>query len=654
MFLKFHTLVSVSIQVAFLALYLLTPSAFSQTGIIKGEKPLSFKIGESFLKIHPDSINYPTESKSKKWNYEQGLMLGALHQIYKVYGAAGQKFYDYMKKNLDYYVQADGTIKTYQKDEYNLDNIPPGRMLLVLYKDTKDDRYMKAAELLRDQLRTHPRIAQGGFWHKKIYPNQMWLDGIYMADVFYAKYSGVVKDTTAYNDIYNQFRLIYENCRDTATGLLYHAWDASKEQKWANAKTGTSPNFWGRAMGWYMMALVDVLDYFPASQPGRKQLIEILKHESAALLKVRDGDKKLWYQVLDKGGKEGNYLEASASMMITYAFAKGANKGYLAKEYITYAKESFSAGWKQFVTLDKDSTIYLNDVCQVAGLGGKPYRDGSYEYYIHEPRRTNDFKGYGPFLFASLEIEKAALAEGSKKTGGKTVGLDYYFNNEWKDGKRWHYVWEDTTNSGFAELGKIFAGYGARITSIETAPTKESLQNCNLYIIVDPDTPQETKEPHYIDDASINTIVDWVKNGGVLALMANDSGNCEFKHLNNLSEKFGIRFNEDSENRVVGKNFEMGKFDSLPAHPLFAGVKKIYLKEISTLKLFDYAEGILKRGNQTIMAYTKFGKGYVFAVGDPWIYNEYIDNRKLPKEFENYQAAKNLASWLLGLCDKTK
>ena len=637
---------------AFIILLSVSNLSAQKLSLTNGELPLSVRLGENFIRLHPDSIIYADESKSRKWNYEQGLMLQALHQIFKNYG--DKRFYDYMKKNLDYYVEENGNIKTFKKDEYNLDNLPPGRMLLVLAKDTKEEKYKKAADLLRDQLNSHPRTAEGGFWHKKIYPNQMWLDGLFMAEPFYAKYSGYVHDTAAFDDVYKQFRLIYDSARDSSTGLLYHAWDAAKKQKWADPRTGKSPNFWGRAMGWYVMAIVDVLDYFPKNRAGRSELISILNNTCSAIMKVRDPESKLWFQVLDQGKRPGNYLEASASMMFMYAFTKGVNKGYLPKAYDTAAKESFESALSVLVTVENDGTINLNNVCKVSGLGGEPYRDGSFAYYVGEPKRTNDFKGYGPFLLAAGELEKAIKNESENPGSNKTVGLDYYFNNEWKDGKRWHYVWEDTTNSGFSELGKLFSGFGAKITSLEKAPTKESLQKCSIYIIVDPDTPQETKDLHYIDEASIKTITDWVTNGGVLGLFANDSGNCEFDHLNQLSEKFGIHFNMDSENRVTGKNFEMGKFDSLPAHPIFKGVNKIYLKEISTLKLFDYADGILKRGNQTIMAGTKYGKGYVFAVGDPWLYNEYIDNRKLPKDFENLKAARNLALWLLGLSSSSR
>jgi unsaturated rhamnogalacturonyl hydrolase len=239
------------------------------------------------------------------------------------------------------------------------------------------------------------------------------------------------------------------------------------------------------------------------------------------------------------------------------------------------------------------------------------------------------------------------------KDKGKVVGLDYYFNHEFKNDKggkkiQFHYIWEDEENSGYSVLGKIIQKHGALISEIKKAPSDSDLKKLSIYIIVDPDTPLETASPNYISDSSITVIERWVKKGGVLVLFANDIGNCEFQHLNNLAAKFGIHFNEDSRNKVVGNNYDMAKFDKFPVHPIFNSVKKIYLKEISTLKLNTPAEPILIEGKDIIMAGSTYGKGFVFAVGDPWFYNEYIDNRILPTEFENYKAASNLFEWLLG------
>jgi unsaturated rhamnogalacturonyl hydrolase len=598
------------------------------------------EIASNFLKLHPDSIIYNDEEKSKKWNYEQGLMMEAFYQLFKV--THDNQYLNYIKKNLDYYVNSDGKIKTYKIEDQNLDNISSGRALLNMYILTKNEKYKEASDILREQLRNQPRTKEGGFWHKKIYPEQMWLDGLFMAEPFYTEYAFRFNEKDSFNDIANQFLLIEKHCRDKKTGLYYHGWDESKSQKWADPETGTSPCFWGRAMGWYLMALVDVLDYFPRTHPQRNELIRIFRELSSSLINYRDSKLNLWYQVVDKDNKQGNYIETSGSLMFIYAFAKGFNNGYLTSDYYKIAKKSFESLQYNFIT-KMNGLLNLTNVCAGAGLGGNPYRDGSYNYYIHESKRTNDFKGYGPLLLASIELEKGDMV----KFKNKRVGLDYFYNNEYKINKRYHYIWEDYENSGFSELGRIIKNYGADIDSIVTAPSLNILNNFNIYIIVDPDTPQEAAKPNYIQAGAIKNISTWVKKGGVLVLMANDSANCEFTHLNKLAEEFGIHFNEESENRVTGKNYDLGKFENLPDHPIFKDVKKIYLKEISTFKLSKNAVPVLKQRGKVFMAASKYGKGFVFAVGDPWLYNEYIDNRKLPEDFDNYKAAENCIKWLL-------
>ncbi len=260
-----------------------------------------------------------------------------------------------------------------------------------------------------------------------------------------------------------------------------------------------------------------------------------------------------------------------------------------------------------------------------------------------------------PFLICLLLLlPTAALLSrpGTPGNGAKVVCLDCYHNNEWKklkDGSeiRYHYIWEDTANSGYSGLGKIIRQLGAKISESRTAPTKAELSKASIYIIVDPDTPEETAHPHYITDAEIGSIVSWVKGGGVLALFANDSGNCEFTHLNRLASHFGIHFNEDSRNDVVGRDFDVGAFSELPDIPMFRGVRKIYLKEISTLRITGPAKAELVDKGDVIIASARYGKGFVFAVGDPWFYNEYLYDRKLPKSFDNYDAARSLFTWLL-------
>lgn len=384
----------------------LSAQSVEMSYVHKNQDRWSERMAESFVSSHPDTIAYATDPKSGLWTYEQGVMLESLIQLATATG--DERYWAYIKRNIDLYVKEDGHIESYQYATFNLDNIASGRALLALYSRTHDPRYKKAADTLRKQLSNQPRTPSGGFWHKRIYPNQMWLDGLYMAEPFYAEYARMFNEPSDYDDIAHQFMLIESHMRDSKTGLLYHAWDESRQQRWANPISGVSPNFWSRAMGWYAWALVDVLDYFPLDHPKRNELVSILQRLAKELLVFRDEKSGLWFQVVDQGARSGNYLEASGSCMFVYALAKGAEKGYLDKSYYSIAKESFKGIIDSLVTVHDNGTVNLNHTCQGAGLGGNPYRDGSYEYYISESQRTNDFKAVGPFILAALELEKGA------------------------------------------------------------------------------------------------------------------------------------------------------------------------------------------------------------------------------------------------------
>ena len=386
-----------------LVLIILTGSSVSG-----GEKndalPWSTRIAESFIQRHPGGITYDSVSSNKKWNYEQGLMLEALHQMWLY--TRDRKYFDFIKQNIDQYVGEDGAIRSYEYGEFTLDNIGPGRALLTLYGETGNQKYKRAADTLRHQLLNQPRTHEGGFWHKKIYPYQMWLDGLYMAEPFYAWYAREAKTQDNFSDVIDQFVFVARHTLDAKTGLMYHGWDEGRQQQWANPATGCSPSFWGRSMGWYCMALVDVLDFIPAGYPRRDTLITILRNLSSSLMEYRDTKTGLWYQVVDQGGRKGNYLEASASCMFAYAFAKGASRGLLNARYFAIAESAFTAITENLVVTDGHGYVNLLHTCQSAGLGGHPYRDGSFDYYINEPQRTNDLKGIAPFLLAAIEIEK--------------------------------------------------------------------------------------------------------------------------------------------------------------------------------------------------------------------------------------------------------
>jgi unsaturated rhamnogalacturonyl hydrolase len=338
-----------------------------------------------------------------KYCYELGLILKALEAVWRING--DNRIFNYIKANIDRFLNEDGSIRGYDAGEMNLDNINPAKVFLFLYKETSEEKYKKAADILRLQVDKQPRTSSGGFWHKRIYPHQMWLDGVYMSSPFYAEYAARFNEPEAFDFIVRQATLLWEHARDPKTGLLYHAWDESRGMKWANDITGCSPNFWGRSVGWYSMALVDTLDHFPAEHAGYAELTGIIRNLSAAVAAIQDDVSGVWYQVLDRKDKEGNYRETSASCMFVYSLAKAIRKGYIDKSYISCVEKGFAGILEYLVENDGNDYINLKDVCSVAGLGGYPYRDGSFEYYIKEPRAMNDYKGYGPFILACAEME---------------------------------------------------------------------------------------------------------------------------------------------------------------------------------------------------------------------------------------------------------
>ncbi len=367
-----------------------------QNRVIPSEAPWSVRMTESVMRRDP--------ILPVKWAYDYGVIWKGIEMVWQKTGE--KAYFDYIKTNMDIYVDSDGNIGHYRLQEYNIDHINNGKLLFPLYKETKAEKYKKAAYLLRHQLLHHPRTTEGGFWHKFIYPHQMWLDGLYMGSPFYAEFAKTFNEPEAFDDIANQIILMDKHARDHKTGLLYHGWDESRGMKWSDDKTGCSPNFWGRAMGWYAVAIVDVLDYFPEDHPKRGQIIEILSSMIAALAQVQDRETGLWYQVVDQGGREGNYLEASASCMYIYSIAKAVDKGYIDEKNIEMAKRAYAGVLEKFIEVDDQGLVNLNGTCSVAGLGGNPYRNGSFEYYISEPVVKNDPKGIGAFILAAAEIEK--------------------------------------------------------------------------------------------------------------------------------------------------------------------------------------------------------------------------------------------------------
>lgn len=374
------------------------------------EESLLVRTVQSELQRCPTAAELDGLQGRLKWNYTTGLELKAFLDC--SYMDELLPVREYVRDWYEAIIDSTGAIGGgYKEANYSLDHICPGWTLLQLVRISPKDKYFKAIEQLHRQLLDQPRNAEGGFWHKQIYPDQMWLDGLYMAMPFYAEYTrDYVADSLRsahYEDIVHQFSLAYEHCYDPANGLLRHAWDASHRMFWCDPQTGQSAHAWGRALGWYCMALVEVIDIL--NQDSRfedKTLRSILSSVFASLLKVADPETGLWYQVLDCPGREGNYLEATCNAMFAYAMLKGVRLGVLDGVDEKMACQTYEQMVKTFVTVDDAGVVDLNECCAVAGLGGKQMRSGKYDYYVNETIVKNDPKGMGPLIWAMHEYEQ--------------------------------------------------------------------------------------------------------------------------------------------------------------------------------------------------------------------------------------------------------
>jgi unsaturated rhamnogalacturonyl hydrolase len=509
-----------------------------------------------------------------------------------------------------------------------------------------------------------------------------------MAEPFRAEYAATFQSPADFDDIAKQLLLMDEHMHDEKTGLLRHGWDESKQMPWADKQTGLSPEVWGRAMGWYSMALVDTLDWFPKDHPQCTALIAVLNRTMAAVLRAEDSKSGLWWQVMSRPpqngpllqkqpdgsirlGKarteNGNYLEASASCMFTYALAKGARMGYLPRPDEARARRAWEAIQKQFLTTDPDGSLTLHGTVKVGGLGGKPYRAGDFDYYIHEPVVDQDKKGVGSFLLAGSEIEqpfdatlapaKTAWLPSSRDFRAtpesvarpKIALMDAWFNSQTRKNalgqtELYHYKWEDDSASGYSLLGRAFQSFGVNLTTLPTAPTTASLAHADVYLIASPDIPSKNPDPHYMDKASGDAIEAWVKSGGILLLFSNDRDNTEFEHFNTLSDRFGIHFNPVLSHHVVGDDHAAGEVIIPPGTGIFGAGLTAYMKDTSSITVSGSAKAVVTDHGDVMIAIAHLGKGVVLAVTDPWVYNEYADGRKL-RQYDGFEAANFLAAW---------
>ena len=346
------------------------------------------------------------ENKPNKWNYIDGCMITAILQLYEITGE--QHYFDFAKEFIDFFVQEDGTIKTYNVKEYNLDNINTASNLFLLYDKTGDEKYKKALDLVRTQLDTMPRTKENSFWHKDIYPNQVWLDGLYMAEPFYMRYETRFNKMGKCNDVIHQFENVEKYMKDPKTGLYYHGYDESREMYWADPKTGCSPNFWLRALGWFSLALVETAQATDESLYYEKRYLQTLLENLVDALQPYQDVSGMFYQVVNRADVKGNYLETSGTALIAYAILKGVRLGFLAPRYAEIGEKAFDGIVEKYLSRNEDGQLKLSGICLVAGLGGKQHRDGSLEYYFSEPVVENEAKGVAPFLLAYTEMLRRA------------------------------------------------------------------------------------------------------------------------------------------------------------------------------------------------------------------------------------------------------
>ena len=364
---------------------------------------------ETLMESKPElplwNIESIKQGKKPAWNYIDGCMISSLIELYKT--TKEQKYIDFVLNFVDYYVSDNGNILGYDPTKFSTDDVCESRILFDLYDLTKNEKYNKAIELTYSQVKNHPRTKEGNFWHKKIYPNQVWLDGLYMMQPFYTRYMTRYGNKD-YSDIVSQFKNVRKLMFDEDKKLYYHGYDSSRSMFWANKETGVSKNFWLRSIGWFTVGLIDVYDYMDESSCFREEIKKLFIETIEGILMYQDNESKMFFQLPDKKDVKGNYLETSGSAMIAYALLKGSRLGVLPSLYSKKGKEIFDGICAKYLSFNDDGKLNLGGICLVAGLGPENNlrRDGSVEYYLSEPIVENDAKGVGPFIMAFTELIK--------------------------------------------------------------------------------------------------------------------------------------------------------------------------------------------------------------------------------------------------------
>ncbi len=617
------------------------------TPVLRAQQlPWSQRAANAAIARWPDG-RFVAPGEPEKWNYALGTLLDGMDAVWL--NTADPRYFHYIQDSLDALLAPDGTIPTLKPQDHELDNILLGRQLLLLYRVTRNQRYLTPATFLYNQLAQQPRNASGGFWHKQRYPNQMWLDGLYMAEPFRAEYASISHHPEDFNDITHQFVFMEQHARDPKTGLLYHGWDESMQERWSNKQTGDSPEFWARGMGWYMMALVDTISYYPDGDPGRRQLIAILQREATAVAGYQDRSTGLWYQVVDKPGAKGNYFESSAACMFVYALAKGVRRGYLPESYLANAERGYRGILTHFITTGNGDDVSLSGTVKGATSAATPT--------AMAPTPITSVKKLPPTIprasaRSCSPASEMETAQNAKLGRGRTVLVDGWFNSQQRidafgETLNFHYKWNTWDEPGYSLFGHIFRNFGADTKELDSEPTVANLRNAQVYVIASPDNLNKNPHPHFANAEDATQIAQWVQAGGVLMIMENDTSYADLDHFNVISEKFGIHFNSILRKHVVGTNWEQGKITIDGKDPIFHHPHTIYVKDVCTISVSGPARAVLAEGPDVFIATAKYGRGTVYAMVDPWLYNEYTDGRKLPAVYDNFAAGNELVRWVL-------
>lgn len=518
----------------------------------------------------------------------EGALLDAIQAVWL--NSVDRPDYAYIKRTVDPFIGPGGS---FQSNGHPLAEVQLGRSLLLLYGVSLNKRYFNAATALYNQLQSQPPAT----------PEEMAESG-----PFRAEYALTFDHPEAFAGITEQFARMQEAVRG------------------GKGQTGAANSGWARTMGWYVAALADTIPYFPEDDPGRKQLIAILNQDAAIVARYQDTKTGLWNQMLDKPGAKASAPDATASSLFVYALAKGVRLGYLPERYGVVSERGYRSIVSQFASAGSNGAVTL------AGTGA-----------------PSNPAGFGAFILASTEAEHIQSA---KLGRGDTVMVDGWFNSQQltdPTGRKvyFHYKWDDQADPGYSLWGRIFRNFGARTTTLYAEPTAENLRQAQVYIIASPDNLEKNPQAHFANAEDAAQIAKWVKSGGVLVIMENDTSFADLTHFNVISEKYGIHFNSVLRMHVVGTDWSMGKFQLDGNGPIFHHPHTVYVKDVCTISVKPPAVPVYTHDGDIFMAVAKYGKGTVYAMVDPWFYNEYTNGLKLPAMYDNYGAGIELARWIL-------